>query len=200
MHEVCLFDWLTVNNRTTEKCEVCGTPFKFQKVYRQVPSHLPASLVLKQIARTALWALTWVLRCLLVVVCWTAALPWATREFAALNLDWLLPVRAHGNACTVWTFRFFFYSGSSFVYVLTGFKPRPSPASEHASSASTSERQRMLSEVLEKALSKGGYSFTVQHSGDKNETTIDMSGQHNGTDSSWGNYLWQYVHGSSFYF
>lgn len=46
IHEECLFEWLKHSNKSTEKCDICNTPYKFKTIYDPaMPLRIPILLV-----------------------------------------------------------------------------------------------------------------------------------------------------------
>lgn len=102
VHATCLMDWLAATNphgARTERCEVCGTAYRFHKVYaKDVPNKLPLTVIVKRIVISACWAHVTALRALLVAFCWIGLLPW----------------------CTVWMWRLYFWSGANSAAAVAG--------------------------------------------------------------------------------
>ncbi|KAJ1978517.1 hypothetical protein H4R34_003172 [Dimargaris verticillata] len=97
VHQDCLVEWLSHSKKT--KCELCGHEFRFSPVYDpNMPQHIPFYVVIKRLLYHAVAAVVYVLRVALVGFVWFILLPYMT----------------------VWVLRFYFWTGQTVVYGLSG--------------------------------------------------------------------------------
>ncbi|RKP34139.1 hypothetical protein BJ085DRAFT_34877, partial [Dimargaris cristalligena] len=97
VHQDCLIDWLSHSNKT--KCELCRHTFEFSPVFDpNMPSHVPWYVVIKRLAIQTGLEVLWAFRMLLVAFVWLILLPYMT----------------------VWMLRFYFWSGQTMAYVVSG--------------------------------------------------------------------------------
>ncbi|KAJ1972426.1 hypothetical protein H4R35_004679 [Dimargaris xerosporica] len=97
IHQDCLVEWLSHSKKT--KCELCGHEFRFSPVYDpNMPQHIPFYVVIKRLLYHAATAIVYVMRVALVGFVWFILLPYMT----------------------VWVLRFYFWTGQTVVYGLSG--------------------------------------------------------------------------------
>ena len=48
IHQDCLMEWLKHSNKSTEKCDICNSPYKFKIIYDPaMPQYIPLDLIWK---------------------------------------------------------------------------------------------------------------------------------------------------------
>ncbi|KZP01895.1 hypothetical protein CALVIDRAFT_532640 [Calocera viscosa TUFC12733] len=100
IHQDCLATWLAHSKKTT--CDVCKHKFAFTKVYDpKMPRRLPLILFLRRFSLQLSTVGLLALRGALVGIVWLAMLPYST----------------------VWTWRFFFWSGDALSWFVAGRDP-----------------------------------------------------------------------------
>lgn len=49
IHQDCLMEWLKHSNKSTEKCDICNSPYKFKIIYDPaMPQYIPLDLIWKK--------------------------------------------------------------------------------------------------------------------------------------------------------
>lgn len=70
IHENCLMEWLKHSNKSTKKCDICNTPYKFTTIYDpNMPKSMPIRFVIDKILSLLR---TWVTRNVLILLFVTA--------------------------------------------------------------------------------------------------------------------------------
>ncbi|ORY93848.1 hypothetical protein BCR43DRAFT_551551 [Syncephalastrum racemosum] len=93
VHQDCLLEWLSHSKK--KYCELCEYPFVFTPIYRDdMPERIPLGVLIRQCTHRLATLFKTVLRALVVALVWLVALPYLT----------------------LWTWRFYFWSGESIVF------------------------------------------------------------------------------------
>ena len=55
IHQDCLMEWLKHSNKSTEKCDICNSPYKFKIIYDPaMPQYIPLDLIWKNFYKSHL--------------------------------------------------------------------------------------------------------------------------------------------------
>ncbi|KAF8629103.1 hypothetical protein AX15_003588 [Amanita polypyramis BW_CC] len=125
IHQDCLTTWLAHSKK--RRCDLCNHPFSFTKVYApNMPSALPAPLLLRRLAQQVLYGALFGIRAIFVATIWLAALPWLTllawRFYFAMGeaTAWWISNRPRSESDEI---------ASLFYYVVSADNSNPLPTS-----------------------------------------------------------------------
>lgn len=75
-HQDCLLEWLNHSNKSTSKCDICNTPYKFRTIYDpQMPKTIPVRLVWEKLVLTVVGGITNLLWVFLYIACIVVQIP-----------------------------------------------------------------------------------------------------------------------------
>lgn len=102
IHQDCLLEWLRHSNKTTKKCDICNTPYKFEAIYDpNMPQSIPAALLWAKLVRKTSAAAVRATLVFLYVACVIIQIPlfW---KFSARIYTWTIDGTLPQNNPTIW--------------------------------------------------------------------------------------------------
>ncbi|KIK61982.1 hypothetical protein GYMLUDRAFT_198796 [Collybiopsis luxurians FD-317 M1] len=120
IHQDCLTTWLAHSKKKT--CDVCKHQYSFTKVYAaDMPSRLPALLVLRRLIQQGFFGLLMFIRAIVVSMVWLSIVP----------------------LLTVWSWRMYFSMGDSTAWWISNRQP------SHIHNVSTTSELSLLPQIVE---------------------------------------------------
>ncbi|KAL7662825.1 RING-type E3 ubiquitin transferase [[Candida] zeylanoides] len=100
IHQECLMEWLHHANRSTYKCDICNTPYRFRTIYApDTPERIPMRLVWERLRQVVAGTAAKVAAAVLYVVCVGLQTPiyW---KFVGRVYTWAIDGRLPGGSAT----------------------------------------------------------------------------------------------------